>query len=85
MPFTVANATKDGCGHDASNFAGREQEADLPVDYFQSDEIMLLVVAAVVEEKAVIHLGGKTEKEKNSRKFITWVIKILTFFTEKKN
>lgn len=66
MPLAISDAsfaryTRARSGD--SFVAKREAKLDLGVDYLQSDEIMLLVIAAVVEEKAIAYFGRKTEAQ----------------------
>ena len=75
-PFPIADAVFDKRGDDRDIRSEWEREMNLSVDDLESDEIMLLVIPAVVEDQAVLFLSCKTSNMCN--KIST--IKILNHF-----
>lgn len=62
VPLPIADSSLSGCGYRGDNATGGEGESNLAVDDLQSDEVMLLVVAAIVEDQSVGLRGGKAER-----------------------
>lgn len=63
MPLPIIDSSLPGCGYHGDNTTGGERESNLAVDDLQSDEVILLGVAAIVEDQSVGLQGGKADRQ----------------------
>ena len=81
LPFPIGQASLNLWPYRCLIGARTEGELYLTIYYFQSHEVISIIEAAIVKEKAVLHLSCKPEKKLClfKRNLSSWIHKTLAF------